>query len=285
MRFFHERHDERLREPVGRTPQSDRLTLLGLLARRAPEPVPAAEAASALNVAPAAVWAEASRLLRNGLVVWERRDGGVVFGLASRHLGTVLGAAPAPSVHGWRPSVRASGAPEARFDVLFVGVANQARSIFAEAILNEVAGARFHARSAGTRPGAAVHPLALATLERRGHDTAGLRPTPLAAHRAEGAPRMDFVFSVCTAAAAEDCAPRPGQPMTASWAIHDPAAFVGPDARRAAAFEEAYEALRARIEAFAALPLARLHRVATQLGAGGPGRPPGAGGTRPALAS
>ena len=255
--------------PPNTPPHADREAMLGLLAQQAPEAVFAEDAARALRLAQSALWDLASALLRDGLVVWERRNGRVAFALVASRLGALGGAAPSTRGLGWRPSAaddpRLMAPLGDRFDVLFVSTANQARSVFAAAILNEVAGAGFWAHSAGTCPASCVHPMAVDTLARHGHATHGLRPTPLAAFWGDAAPRMDFVFSVCEGVVAEDCAPWPGQPLAVHWAIPDPAAFTGPEARRAEAFDDAYAVLRARIEAFAAQPLARLRRVAHRL--------------------
>ena len=75
---------------------------------------------------------------------------------------------------------------------------------------------------------------------------------------APGAPRMDFVVTVCDRAAGEACPLWPGQPVSAHWGIEDPAAAEGTDIEKERAFEQAYRFLSRRIEAFAALPLASL---------------------------
>ena len=72
------------------------------------------------------------------------------------------------------------------------------------------------------------------------------------------APKMDFVFTVCDNAAAEECPYWPGQPMTAHWGLPDPAAATGTDAEKAVAFASTYASLARRIQAFCALPLATI---------------------------
>jgi hypothetical protein len=61
---------------------------------------------------------------------------------------------------------------------------------------------------------------------------------------------MDFVFTVCDSAAAEECPYWPGTPATAHWGLPDPAAADGSLEDQRAAFREAYDVLYARIDAF-----------------------------------
>ncbi len=151
-----------------------------------------------------------------------------------------------------------------KYNVLFICVGNSARSIFAETILRDMAGDRFTAWSAGTRPFSALNPAALALLEAKGHDIAPLRAKHVDAFRAEGAPVMDFVFTVCNQAANEDCPSWEGQPVTAHWGMPDPGKAEGTDAEKKLAFQQAYGALKNRIRVFAALPFETLDRISLQ---------------------
>jgi len=149
-------------------------------------------------------------------------------------------------------------------NVLFICSGNSARSIFAEALLRDLGGPRFRAHSAGTRPGSTLNPMALDLLRRNGHDLAGLRAKHLCEYQQPGAPVMDFVFTVCDTAAAEECPPWPGQPLTGHWGLPDPVKASGSEAEKALVFAQTYAALRRRIAAFTALPLATLNRIALQ---------------------
>ena len=144
------------------------------------------------------------------------------------------------------------------FDVLFICTGNSARSIFAEVLLRDLGQGKFQAFSAGSHPGTALNPFALDVLVRNGHDITGLRAKHMSEFQAPGTPVMDFVFTVCDNAAAEECPYWPGQPMTAHWGLPDPAAATGTDAEKAVAFAATYASLARRIQAFCALPLATI---------------------------
>lgn len=150
------------------------------------------------------------------------------------------------------------------FNVLFLCTGNSARSIMGEAILNRIGAGRFKAWSAGSAPKGEVHPQALSLLTRLGYETAGLRSKGWEEFSAPGAPKLDFVFTVCDNAANEVCPVWPGQPMTAHWGIPDPAAAEGPDDKIAAAFRDAHAALHRRIELFTCLPVKSLDRMSLQ---------------------
>ena len=146
-------------------------------------------------------------------------------------------------------------------NVLFLCTGNSARSILAEAILNKDGAGRFHAFSAGSFPKGAVHPEALKLLDELGYPTDGVRSKSWDEFAADGAPPLDFVFTVCDNTAGETCPVWPGQPMTAHWGIEDPAAAVE---HQQQAFRNAYYALRRRIELFLALPMQSIDELSLQ---------------------
>jgi arsenate reductase len=152
----------------------------------------------------------------------------------------------------------------AHYNVLFLCTGNSARSILAEAILNRKGAPEFTAYSAGSHPAGEVRPEALRQLEMAGLSTEGLRSKSWDEFAAPGAPRMDFVFTVCDNAARESCPLWPGQPMTAHWGVADPAAAVGTREEVARAYREAYTILDRRISLLLALPLATLDKMAVK---------------------
>jgi protein-tyrosine-phosphatase len=149
-------------------------------------------------------------------------------------------------------------------NVLFLCTGNSARSILAEAYLNSAGKGRFKAYSAGSRPGGRVNPYALALLEKNRLPTAGLRSKSWDEFAAPGAPQMDFVFTVCDSAAAEECPFWPGQPITAHWGVADPAAVAGSDDEKKKAFLRAFTELSVRINLMLALPMEKLDRLTLQ---------------------
>ena len=147
------------------------------------------------------------------------------------------------------------------YNVLFLCTGNSARSIIAEAILNKAGAGKFHAYSAGSQPKGQVNPHALQLLQSLGYDTAEMRSKSWDEFAKDGAPKFDFVFTVCDNAAAESCPVWPGQPMTAHWGIADPAEAKGTPAEVSLAFKEAYRLLNQRISVFTALPLRSLDQL------------------------
>ncbi len=150
------------------------------------------------------------------------------------------------------------------FNVLFLCTHNSARSVIAESILNRTGKGKFHGFSAGSHPRGQVHPYALDLLRNLRFDVSGLRSKSWDEFAASGAPRMDFVFTVCDDAANEVCPMWPGQPMTAHWGVPDPSAAEGNEAEKRLAFAHTLRMLQRRIDAFTSLPVATLERLKLQ---------------------
>jgi len=139
-------------------------------------------------------------------------------------------------------------------NVLFLCTGNSCRSILGEATFNHLAPAGWHAMSAGSKPAGYVHPRSLALLAREGISTAGYFSKSW-----EDLPAIpDIVITVCGSAAGETCPAYLGAVLRTHWGVEDPAHAVGTDEEIDAAFIKAYRILRARIEAFFALPLETL---------------------------
>lgn len=139
-------------------------------------------------------------------------------------------------------------------NVLFLCTGNSCRSILGEATFNHLAPADWMAMSAGSKPTGEVHPRSIALLQREGIAVDGyfskswdkLPATP------------DIVITVCASAAGETCPVYLGSVLRTHWGVEDPAHATGTDAEIDSAFQKAYSILRARIEAFLALPLETL---------------------------
>jgi arsenate reductase len=151
---------------------------------------------------------------------------------------------------------------ETVINVLFLCTGNSARSILAEGILNGLGGGRFRGFSAGSHPTGRVNPLAIELLAKEGYPANGLRSKSWDEFTRRGSPRIDFVITVCDDAAGEACPVFPGRPVAAHWGIADPASIEGGDAVRRAAFREAMEVLRRRIQRFTGLPFDSVDKIA-----------------------
>jgi arsenate reductase len=152
----------------------------------------------------------------------------------------------------------------AHYNVLFLCTGNSARSIVAEAILNGKGRPIFTAYSAGSHPSGVVRPEALKLIEMAYLPTNGLRSKSWEEFAKPGAPKMNFVFTVCDSAAQEMCPVWPGQPMTAHWGVPDPALAMGTPQQIERAFREAYLLLERRISLFLSLPLSNLDKLVIQ---------------------
>ncbi len=147
-------------------------------------------------------------------------------------------------------------------NVLFLCTGNSARSILAEAILNQKGSPNFRAYSAGSHPTGRVNPIAVKLLDAAKMPVANLRSKSWDEFAKPGARKMDFVFTVCDNAANEICPVWPGQPITAHWGVPDPAAMTGSQSQIERAFRDAFVTLDRRISLFLSLPLASLDVLA-----------------------
>ncbi len=136
-------------------------------------------------------------------------------------------------------------------NVLFLCTGNSCRSLIGEAVFNHLAPRGWQAISAGSQPTGKLNDKALALLAAKGISTAGcyskswdkLPVTP------------DIVVTVCASAAGEACPAYLGPVLRTHWGVEDPSHVIGTEEEISAAFGKAYAILRARIEAFLALPL------------------------------
>ena len=241
--------------------------------RRHPDRVPAGELSEALGLKASTLSAYLSALMRAGLVTQERAGTSLRYAIAMTEVRRTFDYLLLDCCRG-RPELcspvslpRITGTTamsDSRYKVLFICTGNSARSIFAESILREEAADRFDVHSAGTKPRSELNPFALEVLEQKGHDILVLRSKNVSEFQGEGAPKFDFVFTVCDQAANEDCPAWPGQPVSAHWGMPDPVKAYGTHAQKSLAFHQAYGALRNRIKAFAALPISSLDRISLQ---------------------
>jgi protein-tyrosine-phosphatase/DNA-binding transcriptional ArsR family regulator len=248
-----------------------RMAVFRLLMRFAPRGVRPTEIADALGLKPNTLSHHLADLTASGLVTVERRGRSLFYAIDLEatealvgHLALDMGRARPDLLAPLLATRKDTAMRDTDFDVLFICSGNSARSIFAEALLRDLGRGKFQAFSAGTRPGTALNPFALEVLERNGHDITSLRSKHISEFQGPGAPVMDFVFTVCDTAAAEECPPWPGQPITGHWGLPDPVKAAGTDAEKALVFAQTYASLRRRITAFVALPFDSLSRLSLQ---------------------
>jgi len=248
-----------------------RLAVFRLLMRFAPQGVRPTEIAATLCLKPNTLSHHLADLGAAGLVQVDRQGRSLLYSVDLERAEALIGYL-ALNVGRARPDLLAPllayrkdpDMLDTDFDVLFICSGNSARSIFAEALLRDLGKGKFQAFSAGTRPNTELNPFALEVLTRNGHDIAGLRSKHVSEFQRPGAPVMDFVFTVCDTAAAEECPPWPGQPITGHWGLPDPVKATGTDAEKALVFAQTYAALRRRIAAFVELPFDSLSRISLQ---------------------
>ena len=130
--------------------------------------------------------------------------------------------------------------------------------------MNELGRGRFIAYSAGSHPNGVANPFAIEYLAGIGLPVDGLRSKSWNEFAVHGAPKMDFIFTVCDQAAGEACPFWPGRPMTAHWGVPDPAGVIGTDEEKRRAFKDTASAMRRRIELFINLPVETLDKFTLQ---------------------
>lgn len=130
-------------------------------------------------------------------------------------------------------------------NVLILCIGNSCRSVMAEALINHLGAGSYKAVSAGSKPASYVHPQSIETLRRHGIETG----TPRSKSWDEFAGQnFDLVITVCDAAASEACPIFLGSHKKLHWPTPDPAAATGTDVEINAAFDEAFNMLKNRIE-------------------------------------
>ena len=157
------------------------------------------------------------------------------------------------------------------FNVLFLCSRNSARSIMAEAIMNNESGERFRAYSAGVEPAGKIDPDVLHLIERSGYATNGMHPKTWDDPEIKAVANWDFVVVVCDQVGEEDCPVWDDQPVIVSWDIPDPVRYEGMPAERAAFTAQVFQMLYRRITAFTslrddALEGVAAHKTLTELG-------------------
>jgi arsenate reductase len=131
-----------------------------------------------------------------------------------------------------------------RTKILVLCTGNSARSQMLEAILSARLGERVAARSAGTRPMAAVHPLAVRALDEIGIRWDDAVPKFVESLREDG---FDLAITVCDNAK-ESCPVLPGAPRIIHIGYPDPAAATGTEEEQLQAFRDVRNSMSAWVK-------------------------------------
>jgi protein-tyrosine-phosphatase len=150
--------------------------------------------------------------------------------------------------------------------VLFLSRRNTARSLMAEAIMNQSGAGRFIARSAGVEAVTAksLDPVTQEVLESARFSIEGLRSKTLKALLAEAEDHFDFIFTLSDTARNEPFPDWPGHPISAHWSCEDPVTAEYENLGANVVYGRVLAGLERRIGAFMQLPFASLDRASLQ---------------------
>jgi len=254
--------------------QPTRFEAYRLLARYLPYGLPAGDIARLLAVPHNTMSTHLGQLERAGLITSRREGRSIIYAANPAKLGTLFDvmlsemrgttlashpdAGPTDIVEPTFAQRRPAEGVSKSYNVLILCSGNSARSIMAEAVLNHQGAGLFRAYSAGSRPQEQPHPLAISLLASLGYETEGLRSKSWDEFAGPNATTMDFIITVCDAAAGEACPYWPGHPLQAHWGIPDPALVAGTKTEQQTAFLETYRRLTARLTALVNLPIRSL---------------------------
>ncbi len=131
--------------------------------------------------------------------------------------------------------------------VLVLCTGNSCRSVMAEALFNQLGRGKIEAVSAGSDPAGFVHPKSIDTLKRHGIDPGNPHSKSWDEFAVQD---FDLVVTVCDAAAAEICPVFLNSCKKLHWSTPDPAKASGTEAEIQAAFDQAFNMLKERIETY-----------------------------------
>lgn len=132
--------------------------------------------------------------------------------------------------------------------ILFLCVANSARSQLAEGLAKSIFGDRANIMSAGSEPSGKVQPWAVKVLAEEGIDISQNSSKSIEALPLGFLASLDYVITLC---AEEICPTLPSKAKRLHWPIPDPAS--APEENKQIAFQKARDEIRKRLEDFQAL--------------------------------
>jgi arsenate reductase len=243
--------------------QTTRLELLRSLLCAGPSGMAAGDIAARLNVPGSTLSFHLRALEQAGLIAASRQGRSLIYAAQLSALRGLIGFLTEACGNDLGTMFPPAAQELPMFNVLFLCTHNSARSILAEALLNKIGQGRFQAFSAGSAPSpSGPLPEVIAQLRALGHEVSALRSKSWTEFTGPDAPRMDFVITLCDILAGQSCPDFGDTIVTAAWPLPDPMKFTGNTAERATLLNELYGGLRRRLEAFTALPIAALDRMA-----------------------
>ena len=135
-----------------------------------------------------------------------------------------------------------------KIKVLFVCVHNSARSQIAEAFLNQLAGDKFEATSAGLEKGI-LNPLAVKVMSEVGIDISQNQTKDVLNFYKNGR-LFNYVVTVCDAGNSERCPIFPGAIQTLHWSFEDPSDFKGTEDEKLEKTRKVRDEIKSEIENF-----------------------------------
>lgn len=132
--------------------------------------------------------------------------------------------------------------------VLFVCIHNSARSQMAESFLNQLAGDRFEAESAGLEPGV-LNPLVVKVMKEIGIDIAQNRTKGVFGFIRQGK-LFHYVITVCDETSGSRCPIFPGYAKRLNWNFSDPSILEGTQNEKLQAIRRIRDEIKTRIEAW-----------------------------------
>jgi protein-tyrosine-phosphatase/DNA-binding transcriptional ArsR family regulator len=252
--------------------QETRVNVMRLLGAKGASGMAAGELASKLGQPPSTLSFHLAALEQAGLVQSTRQSRHIIYAIRFAGLRALFSfltetcCGGRPDLCGDLARLLPEDQPEVHmtpaFNVLFLCTHNSARSLMAEAILQQVGKGRFNAYSAGSKPAKAPMPEVIDKLQTLGHDIEQLRCKSWNEFTGPSAPRMDFVITLCDVLQGQQCPDFGEKPVTGAWPLPDPAKFTGSAVERATMINELYGMIRRRLEIFVNLPYASLDRMA-----------------------
>ena len=253
--------------------QETRLNLMRLLASRGASGMAAGEIAAALGQVPSTLSFHFAQLEEAGLIQSTRQGRHIIYAVRFAGLRSLLSfltetcCSGRPDLCGDLARLLPDDPPEERrmtaaYNVLFLCTRNSARSLMAQALLEQLGRGKFHAYSAGPEPAGAPMPEVIERLRTLGHEVSHLRCKSWEEFTRPDAPRMDFVITLCDTLQGQDCPDLGSRPITSAWPLPDPAKFTGNAAERATMINALYAMIRRRLEIFINLPIASLDEMA-----------------------